>query len=383
MNPDLVARDRFEVPEGVIYLRGHAVGCLPRGARDAARRFFDQWATHGAASWDEWITTISAFLRALSRVLGVRPEELSPQVNLSSALTKLIGSLPRRPRRRRIVYGELDFPTTRLVCQKAEALGYEPSCVPAESNGLPLSAWDRHLTDDVALAHVTHVSSDDGRRVDLPGVLRLCRERDIFAVVDIAQSAGVMPIDLGAWGATFATGGCVKWLCGGPGASFLWVRGDVLPELQPIDVGWFSHTRPFDLDIDRLEYAPDARRFWGGTPSVLPFAVATAGLEVIAELGADRIRAHSLAATRRLRDAALAARLVVRTPVDDDGRGGTIAIGFADDEAAVRTLGAQGVQVDRRRCGVRFSPHVYNTMEEIEKVCALLADVASSRGDVR
>jgi kynureninase len=216
--------------------------------------------------------------------------------------------------------------------------------------------------------------------VDLPGVLRICRERGIFAVVDIAQSAGVMPIDLGASGATFATGGCVKWLCGGPGASFLWVRGDVLPELQPIDVGWFSHARPFDLDIDRLEYAPDARRFWGGTPSVLPFAVATAGLEVIAALGADRIRAHSLAATRRLRDAALAARLAVRTPVDDDERGGTIAIGFADDDAAVRTLGAHGVRVDRRRRGVRFSPHVYNTMEEIEKVCALLADVASSRG---
>jgi selenocysteine lyase/cysteine desulfurase len=213
--------------------------------------------------------------------------------------------------------------------------------------------------------------------VDVPGILRICRERDIFAVVDIAQSAGVMPIDLFAWGATFATGSCVKWLCGGPGASFLWVRGDVLPELQPIDVGWFSHARPFDLDIDRFEYAPDALRFWGGTPSVLPFAVATAGLEVIEALGTKQIRAHSLAATRRLRDAALAAGLKVRTPAGDGERGGTMAIGFSDDEAAVRMLGAHGVQVDRRRRGVRFSPHVYNTMEEIDTVCALLADVAA------
>jgi len=376
MNPELSARDCFEVPKETIYLRGHAVGCLPRGAREAAGRFFDQWATQGAASWDDWLKTISLFLHALSRVLGVRPDELSPQVNLSSALTKLVGSLPLRPHRRRIVYSELDFPTARFVCQKAAALGYEPACLRVENDPLPLSAWDRQLTADVALAHVTHVSSDDGRQVDVPGVLRICRERDIFAVVDIAQSAGVMPIDLRAWGATFATGGCVKWLCGGPGASFLWVRGDVLPELQPIDVGWFSHARPFELDIDRFEYAPDALRFWGGTPSVLPFAVATAGLEIIARLGTERIRAHSLAATRRLREAAVAAGLAVRTPVDDDERGGTLAVGFSDDEAAVRKLGAHGVQVDRRRRGVRFSPHVYNTMEEIDTVCALLANVA-------
>jgi kynureninase len=376
MSPELAARDRFEVPPGIIYLRGHAVGCLPRGARDAARHFFDQWATRGAASWDDWLSTLAAFLNALARLLGARPEELSPQVNLSSALTKLIGSLPRRRRRRRIVYGELDFPTARFVCEKATAFGYEPSCVRAESDGIPLAAWDRQLTADVALAHLTHVSSDDGRQADLAGVLGLCRERDIFAVVDIAQSAGVMPIDLGAWGATFATGGCVKWLCGGPGASFLWVRSDVLPQLEPVDVGWFSHARPFDLEIDRFVYANDARRFWGGTPSVLPFAVATAGVEAIEALGPERIRAHSLAATRRLRDAALAAGLAVRTPVDDNERGGTIAIGFSDDEAAVRMLGARGVQVDRRRRGVRFSPHVYNTIDEIDVVCALLAEVA-------
>jgi kynureninase len=370
------ARDRFEIPPNVIYLRGHAVGCLPRNAREAALRFFDQWATRGAASWDGWLATLAAFSDALGRVLRVRPEELSPQVNVSSALTKLIGSLPRRSGRRRILYGERDFPTARFVCRRAAALGYEPLCVAGEDGRLPLPAWDRHLTTDVALAHVTHVSSDDGRCVDVAGVLRLCRERDILAVVDIAQSAGAMPLDLRAWGATFATGTCVKWLCGGPGASFLWVRDDILPELRPIDVGWFSHARPFDLDIDRYEFAPDARRFWGGTASVLPFAVATASIEVIEALGIERIRAHSLAATRRLRDAARAAGLAVRTPDDDDERGGTIAIGFRDDEAAVRKLGARGVQVDRRRRGVRLSPHVYNTMDEIDAVCALLADVA-------
>jgi kynureninase len=380
MSPATAARDRFELPEDIIYLRGHAVGCLPRGARDAARRFFDQWAKRGAASWEEWLRTISGFRVALSRILGVEPEELSPQVNLSSALTKLIGSLPRRAGRRRIVYGELDFPSARFVCEKTAALGYEPSCVRAVDDALPLSAWERHLTDDVALAHVTDVASDDGRRLDVPGVLRICREREILAVVDIAQSAGVVPIDLRGWGAAFAVGCCVKWLCGGPGASFLWVRRDILPALQPMDVGWFSHARTFEVAASPFEYAPDALRFWGGTPSVLPFAIATAGLEVIEALGMERIRAHSLAATRKLRDAALAAGLPVRTPWEDHEHGGTIAVGFADDEAAVRKLGAHGVQVDRRGRGVRFSPHIYNTMDEIDTVCRLLADVGGKGG---
>jgi kynureninase len=377
MSLERSARHLFEVPEDGIYLRGHAVGCLPRGAREATERFFDQWAARGAGSWDAWLSTISTFLHALAQVLGVRAAELSSQVNLSSALTKLIGSLPRRRGRRRIVYSELDFPSLGFVCQKAAALGYEPSCLRAEDDALPLSVWDRHLTRDVALAHITHVASDDGRQVDLPAVLSMCRERDIFTVVDVAQSAGVVPIDLTAWGATCAIGCSVKWLCGGPGASFLWVRGDVLPDLQPIDVGWFSHAQPFDLDIRHFEYAPDALRFWGGTPSVLPFAVATAGLEVIGALGTDRIRAHNLALTRRLRDDALAAGLSVRTPLDEAQHGGTIAISFPDDEGAVRWLGAHGVQVDRRRCGVRFSPHIYNTMEEIDAVCALLVDARS------
>ena len=376
MSPELAARARFEVPEDIVYLRGHAVGCLPRGAREAARRFFDQWATRGAGSWEDWLATISGFLGALARVLNVRPEELSPQVNLSSALTKLVGSLPRRAGRRRILYGDRDFPTIRFVCQKATALGYEPSCVHVEDGASTLAAWDRQLTADVALAHVTHVSSDDGRRVEVPEILRLCRERDVLAVVDVAQSAGVMPIDLRGWGATFATGGCVKWLCGGPGASFLWVRRDVVPELRPIDVGWFSHARPFELESDAFEYAPDSLRFWGGTPSVLPFAIATVGLEVIEALGPERIRAHSLAATRRLRESAVAAGLTVRTPEADEERGGTLAVGFGNDEDAVRELGARGVQVDRRARGVRFSPHVYNTMAEIDAVCALLGDVA-------
>lgn len=373
-------RSRFEVPEGV-YLRGHAVGCLPRKARDAAGRFFDQWAGIGANAWGDWIGTLGEFRAVLGRLLGARPEDLSPQVNLSSALTKVIGSLPERPGRRRVLYGELDFPSLGFVCQQAARLGYEPVCLPEKDGALPLSVWDEHLTPDVQVAHITHVLSNNSYQVDVPGVLRMCRERGIFTVVDVAQSAGVVPIDLSEWNADCVIGCSVKWLCGGPGASFLWVRGDLLPRLAPVDVGWFSHARPFELDIHRFEYAADGGRFWGGTPSVLPFAVATEGLRLIEEIGIDRIRAHSLALTRRIAEAASAGGLAVNTPLLDERRGGTMAVGFPDNEAAVALLGARRVQVDfRPRFGVRFSPHIYNTMEEIEQVCALFPDLAGKTG---
>ena len=373
MNPSAELRAGFEMPSG-IYLRSNAVGCLPRSARSTTARFLDHWAEGGADSWGLWLDSVEGFRRALGRVLGAKAEELSVQVNLSAALTKLIGALPPRNGRRRIVYSELDFPSLGFVCQQSARLGYEPCAIPAQGGTLPLSVWDQYLTPDVQLAHVTHVLSNSGYQVDVPGVLRLCRERGIFAVVDVAQSAGVVPIELSSWDATCVIGCSVKWLCGGPGASFLWIRSDLLPELRPIDVGWFSHARPFELDIRHFEYAADANRFWGGTPSVLPYAVATCGLEAIHAIGLAPIRAHNLALTRALQDAARAADLQVNTPTDEALRGGSVAIGFPDNETAVRRLNEHGIRVDQRPpFGVRFSPHVYNTMQEIERVAELFS----------
>ncbi|MGQ0835584.1 MAG: aminotransferase class V-fold PLP-dependent enzyme [Gammaproteobacteria bacterium] len=152
--------------------------------------------------------------------------------------------------------------------------------------------------DDVAAALVTHVHSNTGVRLPVREIAGLCRQRGIFCIVDVAQSAGVLEVSIPKTGADVVLGSCVKWLCGGPGAGFIWIDPRRLASLEPADVGWFSHANPFELDIHSFTYAPDARRFWGGTPSIAPFALAAESIALIAEIGAAQIQRHNRALAR-------------------------------------------------------------------------------------
>jgi selenocysteine lyase/cysteine desulfurase len=354
------------------------VGCLPRAAQAAAGQFFQQWAEQGGDAWPAWLDSVQRFRAALASLLSARPEEFCPQLNLSSGLTKFIGALPRRAGRTKLVLSELDFPTIGFVLQAAQRLGYEVEFIPAGDGTLPPERWIERLRPDVQLAHVTHVLSENSYCADIAPIMQAAHERGVFVVVDVAQSAGVVPVDLAAWDAVAVTGSCVKWLCGGPGAGWLWIRNDLVTELQPTDVGWFSHEHPFEFDIRRFEYAADARRFWGGTPSPLPYAVATAGIELIQNIGVDAIYAHNLALTGRLRAAALELGLAVHTPADPAQRGGTLAVDFPDRAAALAEFARRGIRVDcRPRFGLRFSPHIYNSPEEIDYTVEAFRAVAT------
>ena len=196
-----------------------------------------------------------------------------------------------------------------------------------------------------------------------------------MSVVDVAQSAGIVPIDVGAWDADFVVGSCVKFLCGGPGAGFLWVNDRVLHECQPTDVGWFSHADPFEFDIHEFRYAESALRFWGGTPAVLPYSVAANSLETMLDIGIERIRAHSLELTQTIIDSV--PRIVLFTPARPANRGGTVVLDFGERQPAVTgALADAGVHFDVRRTGMRLSPHVYTSKEEIETVISCLAPFA-------
>lgn len=369
-------RDLFSVPDGV-YLLSHSVSCLPHSTRDAAAQFFQQWAEGGGDAWPLWLEHIERFKRALAGLCNARAEEFCPQLNLSAGLSKFVDALPRRAGRTKLVCSELDFPTIGFVLAAKQALGYELELIPAGDGRLPAERWIEHLRPDVQLAHVTYSFSENSYCTDIPAIMRAAHERGIFVVIDVAQSAGVLPLDFAAWDAVAVIGSCVKWLCGGPGAGWLWVRCDLAAELQPTDVGWWSHADPFEFDIHRFEFAPDARRFMGGTPSPLPYAIAAAGIETISAIGVETIRAHNLMLLDKLRAAALALGLTVNTHPDPAQHGGTLALDFPDRRRALEQLSAQGIRVDSRpRYGLRFSPHIYNTADEIEYVTEVLRQVS-------
>jgi selenocysteine lyase/cysteine desulfurase len=344
------------------------------------------WQTKGGDAWDDWLAHIDGFCDSLAGLFNGRSDQFCPQVNISSAVTKIIASLPPRPGKNVILLSELDFPSVGFTLQQAQRLGYEIRRIPAEAASLqkpfPLQRWAEYLTPDVQVALITHVLYGNSYRNPVKEIVALARQQDIVTVIDIAQASGIVPIDVQDWNADFVVGSSIKWLCGGPGAGFMWVNDNILPRLQPFDVGWFSHENPFEFDITDFRYAPTARRFWGGTPSVLPYIIAHAGIEQIRAIGPAAIQAHNQSLTGHLVKVAQENDWPLLTPADPAQRGGTICIGFPNAAAVVNALQAAQIKVDSRPAfGVRFSPHIYITQDQIEETAETLKKNTASAAD--
>jgi selenocysteine lyase/cysteine desulfurase len=224
------------------------------------------------------------------------------------------------------------------------------------------------IDEKTALVLWTHAYPNTGTCIEPPTREQL---QGAYLCVDIAQSAGVIPIDVNKWDADFIIGSCVKFLCGGAGAGYLWMRPGLAEELQPHDVGWFSHARPFEFDIESFEYAPDAARFWGGTPSVVPYAIAARSIELLHSIGVGNIRQHNLRLSQLLIDGAINKGIKVVSP-QGPTQSATVVLDTGDIWERKQGLNAAGIHCDARKFGLRLSPHIYNTEEEMRAVVELL-----------
>jgi selenocysteine lyase/cysteine desulfurase len=360
----LAARALFRMPEGGYFL-SHSVGLQPLAAPAALEEgFLEPWRGADAATWDEWLAAIERFRRALSPLIGAAPLDICPQTNISSALTKIIFSLPERARRKKIVLTEDDFPTVGFVAAQARRLGYDLLLLPGGPRLADPDAWTPAFHDDVQLVLATHVFSNTAVKAPLADIARRAHERGVFSVFDLAQSAGAVPVDLSAWSPDFAVGTSVKYLCGGPGACFLWTRKETAARCSPLDVGWFSHEQPFEFDIRNFRYAEGAARFWGGTPSVAPFAVAAAGLKTLGGIGVEAIYEHNQELLTQLLGALPPAALLSHGKAGE--RGSSAVIAARDADAASAALTAAGLHHDRRKGGIRVSVHLYSSREDVE-----------------
>lgn len=358
-----------------IYLLNHSVGKLPRSTRDIfEQQYFSPWETANGDPWQHWLTIIEDFQKNLADFFNAQPHEFCPQSNISSGLSKLLGALPVSSKRKTLVYTENDFPSTGFVIQQAQKLGFTPRAISKELDPQDINIWNEQLTDDVAAVLIAHVHYNTSRLIPVEAISRLCHARGIFSIVDIAQSAGIVPIDLQAWQADAVIGSSVKWLCGGSGAAYLWMKNEIAEYLQPTDVGWFSHQSPFEFDINHFEYHQGALRFWGGTPSVAPYCIATNGIKVIRGIGVKNIRRHNEQLTQMLVESAQENGHELNTPDHIDHRGGTLVIKLDSnrEESIQEALITQGVKFDTRELGIRISPHIYNTKEEIEVLLSSL-----------
>ncbi len=365
----------FCVPGSGPYLLTHSVGCLPQGARDALESgFLQPWVERGGNAWPEWLDEMERFRAALAQLLGGTAAEYCPQGNLSSGLAKLLTALPAASAGKRVLLAAEDsFPSLGFVLQQAQRHGFETRLVPRTQLPDDIRTWSDALDADVRLALVTHVHSNTGRVAPIADIAKLCRERDILCVVDVAQSAGILPLNVSTLDADVVLGSCIKWLCGGPGAGYMWIRTALLPTLQPVDVGWFSHENPFEMDIHSFRYAGDARRFWGGTPSVAPFVVAAASLRHIHSLGVANILAHNRRLLQAFREA-LPPGWRARLPAWPAG--GTLCVALGPDfDEVTRALRTCGAQFDTRGDVIRLSFHACNPEDDALRVARAWQEV--------
>lgn len=366
----------FLMPKG-IYLLSHSVGCLPAAAETAlALRYLAPWRDSGGDAWTAWLGEIERFRKLAARLLGARPDAICPQTNVSSALAKILHGLPTPhgptsgPVRNRLLLCEEDFPSLGFVFAAAAKFGLETVFLPRGGAAEDIQTWKAALDDRVLLALVTHAFSNRSARLPVAGITALARERGIATVVDATQTAGVIPIDVAEWSADYVLGSSVKFLCGGPGAAFLWVADSALSGSDPVDTGWFSHADPFAFDIRDYRPAADARRFWGGTPSIAPFIQASAALDLLLEIGIGAIHDHNQSLISQLHD--MVPAHTVRSARAAEARGNVVLLRVRAAEPAAAALHAAGIFADIRDGCVRVSPHIYNDRADIERLVAAL-----------
>ncbi len=361
-------RDLFEIPGPGPYLLAHSVGCLPARARATFESsVLAPWASEGADGWPGWLAAIDRFRDVLADLIGARAEHICPQPGVSAALSNLLSALPHAPGRDRLIASRHAFPSIGFAMRSFERFGYRLDLI--EGDPSDPAIWQAAIGADTAAVVAMHVHSNSGLISPIKEISAMARRTGAVMIVDIAQSAGILPIDVTEWDVGAVIGSCVKWLCGGPGAGFLWVSPELIEHCRPLHVGWFSHENPFAYDIDDFRPAPDARRFWGGTPSIAPYVLATVGIETVAALGVARI----LADNRRLIAHFAAAAGVA---IDMTGRGGTLCLRTARPDHLAAALTSAGCRFDRRDDITRLSFHSWNDEGEAGRVGRAVKDFA-------
>src|SRR5437588_6583134 len=343
---------------------------MPAEAERRLAEYARTWATRGIRAWGEgWWAMPMTVGDQIGRIVGAPPGSVVMHQNVTVAEAIVLSCFDFRDEgaRNRIVYEEPNFPSVRYLHQAQAARGAEVVVCPDDA------AVVEAIDERTLLVPISHVLFKHGEIQDVEAIVRRAHEAGALVLLDAYQSAGIVPLDVTALDVDFAVGGSVKWLCGGPGAGWLYVRPDLAERLEPTYVGWQGHARPFAFE-PALEYAAGARRFLTGTPNVPALYAATAGYDVIEEVGVDRIRERSLSLTQLLIDALDAAGFEVASPRDASRRGGTILVRTPDDAAVHRELGERGILCDfRPDAGVRLGPHFYNTEDELRRTVVELA----------
>jgi kynureninase len=377
-------RREFPILESTVYLISHSLGAMPRRTRERLQDYAETWATRGVRAWAEgwWDMPLTVGDRVGS-IIGAEPGAVVMHQNVSVCQSVILSCFDTtsETRRNKIVYSELEFPSVMYVYEAHARDGrFRIEKVKSEDGiTAPLEATLAAIDEETLLVPLSHVLFKSASLQDARAITERAHEVGAFVVLDTYQSAGTVPFSVKDLDVDFATGGSVKWLCGGPGAGYLYVAPRLRQQLEPKVTGWMAHAAPFAFE-ETITYAEGAARFLHGSPAVPALYAAESGYKIISEIGVERIRAKSVRQTQALIELAEDAGFRVTSPRDPYARGGTITVAVEHAPAVTRELIRREFIVDYRPgAGVRISPHFYTKDEELELVVREMRSILDTR----
>lgn len=375
----LVDRSHFPILAQKNYLASHSLGAMPAQTPQVLQHYCDLWAQQGILAWDgEWWQSLADFGQRLERILLAAPRTIVPCLNVTLGFAVIASCLDFSGRRKKVVLSDLEFTTTLPFWQAQRNHGAVIHMVHSpDAIQVPVESLEEAIDEETALVVASHAFFRSGALQDIARIQQRARQVGALLVVDAYQSAGCVPINLTELDPDFLVGGCHKWLCGGPGGGFLYVRPQLVESLRPGLTGWFGLANPFGYE---KTHAPTLHRgiyrFLNGTPNVLALFAAQAGLDWVEKVGMEAIRRHSQLLTGWLMERLVERGWTVKSPSDPNRRNGMICVDFPGSQATQAALQARDIIVDwRPDCGLRISPHFYNQRSDLEALIEALDEV--------
>ena len=359
-------RAEFPGLEQSTYLNTCSLGQLSRRSVVAVNHFMELWMRYGASAWYEtWLGELAATRARFARLINAQPHEVALLPSVGVALSVIASSLDYR-QRSEVVITEMDFPTIPYQWMARNREGVQVRFLPSPDRmGVPLQTFEAAINPKTALVATSHVFFTSGWIQDMAAISALAHAQGALSLFDGYQAAGQIPVDVKAADVDIYLSGGLKWLLGGPGIVFMYVKESLIEQLQPTTTGWFAAKDMFKFNPERFEMAEDARRFEPGTPAVAAAYAANAGMSIIEEIGVAAVRARTQALDADLVTRLRAAGLEPRLPEDPARHAGIVVLPIENPPALVKALAQEkNIIIDHRPGLVRLSPYFYNTEEE-------------------
>lgn len=375
-------RGEFPILDRTTYMISNSLGAMPRGVYGQMNDYANSWAHRGVRAWEEgWWDMAVGVGDKLAPLIGAKPGEISLHQNVTLIQAIIASCFDFRGPRNKVVLTDLEFPSIQYFYHEQRRNGARVELVPSkDSVRFDLERFLGAIDETTLLVPISHVLFRSAFIVNAKAIIEKAHSVGAYVILDVFQAAGTIPVNVRALQTDFAVGGVLKWLCGGPGVGYLYVREDLRAKLQPTIAGWIAHRRPFAFEPGAIDAREDSFRYLNGTPHIPALYACQPGLEILAKAGIEAIREKSMRMTARLFDSAKSHGWRVNTPEDPAERAGTVSVDCPHAAEVCRELLGREILVDfRPKAGVRLSPHFYNREEECDFAIEQIAEILETR----